>query len=85
MRMKHAQSPRKPTNLSLPAAMIEEARALGINLSRAAEEGLAKHLKAEKERRWQEENREAIDAANAWVEKNGLPLEKHRMFSVGPL
>ena len=83
--MKHAHISRKPTNLSLDAKMVEEARALGVNVSRAAEAGLAMHLKAEKERRWKEENREAIDAANAWVEANGLPLEKHRMFAVGPL
>lgn len=83
MRMKNAQTFRKSTNLSLPSDMVEEARALGVNLSRAAEEGIAKALKAEREKRWKEENREAIEAANAWVEANGLPLEKHRMFAIG--
>lgn len=29
---------------------------------------------------WQEENAEAIRSSNEWVEKNGLPLEKHRPF-----
>jgi hypothetical protein len=31
-------------------------------------------------RRWQEENAEAIKSINEWVEKNGLPLAKYRMF-----
>jgi hypothetical protein len=31
-------------------------------------------------RKWLEENAEAIKSINEWVEKNGLPLEKYRMF-----
>jgi len=31
-------------------------------------------------RKWLEENSEAIKSINEWVEKNGLPLEKYRMF-----
>jgi post-segregation antitoxin (ccd killing protein) len=29
---------------------------------------------------WLEENAEAIKQWNEWVEKNGLPLERHRQF-----
>jgi len=29
---------------------------------------------------WKEENRSAIEAQNAWVDKHGLPLAEHRMF-----
>lgn len=32
------------------------------------------------ERQWLEENAEAIKSINEWVEKNGLPLEKYRLF-----
>ena len=71
---------RRPTNISLDSGMIEEAKALGINISRACEEGLAKQISEERGRRWLEENREAIEASNAWVEEHGLPLEKHRLF-----
>lgn len=74
MRMKNAQPIRKSTNLSLDKGMVEEARELGINLSRAAEEGIARTLKAERERRWKEENREAIEAYNEMIEREGLPL-----------
>jgi antitoxin CcdA len=29
---------------------------------------------------WLEENRAAIEGWNAWIEKNGLPLERYRPF-----
>ena len=76
-------SARKSANLSLDAELIREGRELGLNLSRAAEEGIASAVKAEKERRWREENAEAIASSNRWVEKNGLPLARHRMFEIG--
>ncbi len=71
---------RKSANLTLDAGLIEESRALGINLSRAAEEGIARALKAEKERRWREENAGAIEASNRYVEQYGIPLARHRKF-----
>lgn len=33
-----------------------------------------------KAKEWAELNREAIESSNAYVEKNGLPLEKVRQF-----
>ena len=35
---------------------------------------------SEEGRKWREENAEAIKSMNEWVEKNGLPLAKYRMF-----
>ena len=72
--------PRKPTNLSLDAALLADARELGINLSKACEDALRKEVSAERSRRWKEENREAMEASNAYVERHGLPLEKYRLF-----
>lgn len=74
------KKPRKSTNLTLDAELANEAKTLGISLSRAAEQGIAAAVKAEKERRWREENREATESYNKWIEKNGLPLEKYRVF-----
>ena len=71
---------RKATNVSLAAKLVEEAKALDINLSRACEAGLEAALKDERKRRWQEENRVAAEASNAWVEKHGLPLARYRQF-----
>jgi len=74
------QGVRRPTNLSLPVSLIEDARQLGINLSRACEQGIVAAVKAERERRWKDQNREAVDDYNRWVEKNGLPLAEYRQF-----
>ena len=71
---------RRPTNISLDSAMIEDAKELGINISRACERGLSEEIRAERNRRWQEDNREAIEASNAYVAEHGLPLEKLRLF-----
>ena len=46
------QSARKPANLSMDAALVEEARRLGVNLSRAAEEGLRAAVRAAKADGW---------------------------------
>ncbi|WP_404369996.1 type II toxin-antitoxin system CcdA family antitoxin [Sphingomonas sp. MMS24-J45] len=71
---------RRPTNVSLDTKLVETAKAYGINVSRACEEGLAKQVSDERSRRWQEENKEAIEAYNAWIEENGIPLAEYRMF-----
>ncbi|AWC21886.1 type II toxin-antitoxin system CcdA family antitoxin [Aminobacter sp. P9b] len=80
MLQKAAKPTRKPTNVSLDSRLVEEAKALGINMSQAAEAGLAKAISEEKSRQWLEENREAIESSNEYVERNGLPLAKYRMF-----
>lgn len=80
-RVREDRSPfRRPTNVSLDARLVDEAKELGINVSRASEEGLAREVKAERERRFKEENAEAFEAWNSYVEKNGLPLERFRQF-----
>lgn len=67
-------------SLPLDGALLSEAQALKVNVSDAAEDGIARAVKAEKERLWKLENAEAIDAANDYVEKNGLPLARFRRF-----
>lgn len=71
---------RRAANLSIEAAVLDEARALNINLSGAAQDGIRTAISAEKAKRWKEENAEAIRSSNEYVEKHGLPLEKYRMF-----
>ena len=68
-------APRRPTNVSLRADAVAEAKTLGINVSKACEAGLLIELKRERERRWQDENREAIQGWNAWVREHGLPIK----------
>lgn len=82
MRMNIQAKPptRRATNVSLPADLIEEARRLDINISQACEKGLSEQVSKSRAERWIDENREAIDYWNAWVEEHGLPLAKYRKF-----
>lgn len=71
---------RRATSMTLDAALLDEARALGVNLSRAAEEGLLAAVKAERKRRWAKENAEFIRDYNDWIAENGVPLAEFRKF-----
>lgn len=71
---------RRPINLSIESALIDEAKTLDINVSRVCEEALREHIRAEKSARWLEENKAAIEDWNSWVAEHGLPLEQHRAF-----
>jgi antitoxin CcdA len=71
---------RKAANLSIDEGILADAKALGINVSRAAETGIAEAVRKEKGRRWLEENREALLYYNEWMEENGLLLEGERTF-----
>lgn len=76
----HAPVRRKSTNVSLDPRVVEEAKALGVNVSRACEAGLLAQVKAARRTQWVEENWDAIQSSNAWVAEHGLPLAKYRMF-----
>lgn len=65
-------APKKPVNLSINSDLLRQARELKLNLSKALEERLLEVLKEERRRRWQEENREAIEAYNRFVEEHGV-------------
>jgi len=71
---------RKPTNLSLDSHLLSEAKALKINVSRAAEDGVRRAVIVAKAKQWQVENAAALESSNAFVEENGLPLDQFRQF-----
>lgn len=75
-----APSIRRAANLSISASLLAEAKSLSVNVSRAAEAGIADAVRREKERRWKEENSEAIERWNRWVEENGIPFSEYRQF-----
>ena len=74
------EGPKKATNVSLSADLVDEARTFGINVSEACQSGLATEVKKARWAKWKEENRAAIDASNDYVRKHGLPLAKYRLF-----
>ncbi len=57
---------KKATNLTLDSSLIKEARALDVNLSRAAEEGLREAVRQARADRWRVENAEALASSNSW-------------------
>lgn len=71
---------KRATNLTIDPVLLDEARALNINLSATFEASLRDAVRKLKAAQWLEENRAALEGYNAWVEKNGLPLGKHRQF-----
>jgi antitoxin CcdA len=78
--MSTQQSPRKATNLSLDADLIQEARAFGVNISQAAEAGVRRAVADARAEQWRRDNAEALASSNRWVEANGLPLDRYRRF-----
>lgn len=71
---------RRATNLSVDPMLLEEARRLRINLSKAAEEGIEARVREARQAEWLAENESAIEASNRFVEERGLPLAKLRRF-----
>jgi antitoxin CcdA len=71
---------RRATSMTLDAALLDEARALGVNLSRAAEEGILAQVRAARAKRWKEDNAADIAAYNRWIDENGVPLAQFRKF-----
>jgi len=75
-----SQSPRRATNLSLSADVLEAAKALDINISQTCDEYLRKVVKEEQARRWREEHADFIAAYNEMLVAEGLPLDEWRTF-----
>lgn len=67
---------RKPTSLSLDAKLLTQAKALKVNLSRAAEDGVREAVAVAKAKQWKAENAAAIQSSNEYVERHGLPLAR---------
>lgn len=64
--------PKRAVNLSIDADLAEEAKTRGVNMSAQLEEALRVRIAELKAKEWLEENREAIAAANAELELNGM-------------
>lgn len=76
-------SPKRATNLTLNAKVLDMARELGMNLSQTVDGLLAEEVRRRYWERWNEENKAAISAYNERIERDGLPLAKYRTFAKG--
>ncbi len=71
---------KRATNVSIDEEILAEAKAMGINLSQTLEEELRKRVQDGRNRRFQDENREAIDSYNRFIAKHGIWSKKYRKW-----
>jgi antitoxin CcdA len=66
------QARKRAVNLFVEVELLDEARRLNINISETLEHRLRSLVRAEHERRWLEDNQEAIAQYNRRVAEHGL-------------
>lgn len=71
---------KKPTNVTVNGDLLKRARELGINLSATLEDALTAQVRIRQQEIWLAENREAIEAYNEDVARNGVFSEGVRSF-----
>jgi antitoxin CcdA len=71
---------KKSANLSINSDLLRQARESHINLSRALEQKLLEILLEEKRRKWKKDNREAIEAYNQRIKRDGAFSDGLRGF-----
>lgn len=76
MRPIPSSSTKKVVNVMLNTTLLDEAKALGIDVSRTLEEALTEKIRIVSTQRWQAENREAIAWHNALSGHMGGTLQE---------
>jgi antitoxin CcdA len=71
---------KKAANLSVDDRLLERARRLKLNLSEVFEAGLQEAIRRREAEEWLQRNREALDAYNEHVEKDGVFSDGMRSF-----
>lgn len=71
---------KKAVNLSVDADLLARAKEMDLNLSATFEEVLREKTREEEQRRWVEENRDAIEAFNRRIERDGVWSDGLRRF-----
>lgn len=71
---------KRAINLSLSADTLDATKQLNINISQVCDAHLRQVVRAEQERKWQQEHAAFIDAYNATVQTEGLPLAEWKSF-----
>jgi antitoxin CcdA len=76
--MSGQQAKKRAVNLFVDAELLDHARRMGINISDTLERRLRTMVRAEQEKHWLEENREAIASINKFIDRHGLLASKLR-------
>lgn len=72
----HPVARKRAINLSINAAVLDQAKALGLNISRVLEDSLVEKARAATAERWRAENREALNWHNALTARMGGTLHE---------
>jgi antitoxin CcdA len=72
--------PKRAVNVSIQEEILAEAKTMKINLSQVLEDELRKRVRETRAARWAEENREAIESYNRFIEKHGIWSKKYRRW-----
>lgn len=75
-----ASIPKKAANLTVRLDLLEQARELNINLSQEFEQHLSDVVRRKRSEQWRQANREAIEAYNRHIERDGLWSDGQRSF-----
>ncbi len=71
-------STRRRVHVSIDVDVLKTARELGINLSRATDEGIKRAIMREELKRDRDGIAEVVRSSNEYVRKHGLPLRNYR-------
>ena len=83
IRNEYAAYGKRAANVSVNQRLLEDAKALDINLSATLERAPEAEVRARRREQWLEENREAIAAYNARIERDGMLSDHVRAFKAG--
>jgi antitoxin CcdA len=76
----NSPSSKRAANLTLSTQVLADAKALGINISKACDTHLRELVRKEKEARWKAEHVDFIQAYNQTVAEESLPLDAWKTF-----
>ena len=69
---------KRAINLSLNAQVLEAAKAMGMNISQTVDELLTREVLQRSLQQWNDDNRQAIAAYNARIEREGTFSQRIR-------
>jgi len=77
--MSTRRAKKRAVNLFVDVELLDEARRLNINISETLEQRLRSLVRAEQEKRWLQENRDAISSINVFIVHHGLLAYRLRL------
>lgn len=71
---------KRSATVTVNGDLLRQAEDLGLDLSMIVEDRLVQIIRAERQRRWLEENQKAFKAFNAYFERHGSFADDYRTF-----